>query len=526
MKNKAIIYILFWNCSCIVYGQSFFNIIPEIESIEGQGSCRVLMLGDTSFLVFGHRFDTSYGGSNAKPWFALVTYKGQIQYQYGLKDESYENSFNPSFISLDWSKRELGYGYSGRFLDDKLVPYIFKFKLQTGEIIKSKLIENSAFPGQSLSPAQMIFIKDTFSLLGYNTEMDSTRLFITEADTSFNIFRELRIKAASRKQFPKYFKKEEDGTYTLILDSFRPNEDDWNDYNTSYMRIASNGDLISFKWAPTNLPMSNLLLQAKNVIRNQKGEWVILSHHLDYFPDSCLNCAIQMPYIFSITADFDSLLWETRFFDIPYLIGPYYHVYALTEVADGYIGAGELLRNLNDHPVSGTLIKAGVDGDSLWMKHYIPLEWGENRARVARFYDIKTTPEGTIIATGEVYDDSLKRLFPWILHLDRDGCLVPGCNTISSVDVTVDSKDSIEKFKVYPNPVGEMLYILSKTSSTKPFLLSLVRTDGTVLRSTKLEANEGNQYTLPLMNLPTGSYYILISDPVSGFAETHNIIKL
>lgn len=523
MSIKAFIYIFLWHSCFIANGQSFFNIIPEIESIEGQGSCLAIYNLDNEFLIFGNRYDTSYIGTNAKPWLGRMNYHGELLEQFSLRDFNYLDNFNVARQTYAKFHNNHWYGYSGRFIDSHSTPYIFLLNVLTGEIENSRLLPNMDYPMGKMAPTKMFYKDNKLSLLSYQQDADSTRLYITELDTNLNYLREFRVSSTSRKQFPDYFIREKDGTYTIILDSYVSSNEG---YNLSFLHVSSNGAIIDFRWSPSDHQMSNLLTYAKNVIKDNEGNWILLAHQLINYPDSCLNCAVQIPYISSVTANFDSILWVTRFFDIPHIVGPNYHVYALTQVEDGYIGAGELLKNLNGHPISGTLFKAGLNGDSLWMKHYIPLNWENSRVRVARLYDIKTTPEGTIIAAGEVYDDSLKGLFPWILHLDSDGCLVPGCNTVSSVTTPSETSWTDSKFVMYPNPVSDMLYILSRVTSAEPYLISLVKPDGTVSRSTQFLVNEGSQYTLPLENMPVGSYFIVISDPKTGFVETHNIVKL
>jgi hypothetical protein len=512
--------------SLVAHGQSFFNIIPELESIEGQGSCRILFPDFTDFLVFGHKYDTSYAGSNTKPWFARITYDGEIQEQYPLKDESYDAPFNTSFLSFAEIDSDFWYGYLGRFVNGKSVPYVYKFSIQSGEIVSSKLLPNLEFPSSAIIPVRIIFENSKLILLSYLSESDSTKIFITEVDTSYNLLSEVKIVPTTRKQIPKFIGVQNDGSYFLVLDSYRNEQDNKNQYNTSLMLVSSIGLVDLFRWAPTSLPLSNLLVQAKNVIQNSNGDWVVVGHHLKYYPDSCFNCAVQIPYIFSATPDFDSLLWETRFFDIPFIIGPYYDVFSVTQVADGYIGAGELQGSLEGHPPSGTLFKAGLNGDSIWMKHYIPLNWNAERVKVAKFFDVKTTPDGNIIAVGEVYDDSLKGLFPWILHLDKDGCLVPGCDMISGAESLNHSNAEANRFDVYPNPASDQLYLLSRTSASEPYILQLVAQNGEILRQTKLWAEKEYQYSLSMDQLPAGSYYLVLKSPTGNYSEQHLVIKI
>lgn len=524
-SNRLFTFLFFWHVILVAHGQSFFNIIPELESIKGLGSCRVLYTLDSSFLAFGHRYDTSYGGSDAKPWFGQFFYSGEVNQLFSLKDETYESPFNSSRLSFVRKNNKEWYGYSGRFINGKSTPYIYNLNIESGDILYSKLIPNIDYPTGKMAPARIFYDTDTISLLSYHQDSDSTRLYITELDTLFNVIREFRVESTAHKQFPKYFHRRNDGTYYFILDSTRPAMDNLNEYNSSYLNTTQDGKVIDFKWSPSTIPINNGLGQAKNVIRNENEDWIILGHHMISHPDSCLFCTIQIPYIIAVSADFDSLLWETRFYDIPYFAAPYFNVFALTQVSDGYIGAGELQGNLMEYPPSGVLFKAGLNGDSLWMKHYIPLGWNQDRVRVGKFFDVKTTPAGTIIAAGEVFDDSLRVLFPWLLHLDKDGCLVPGCNLTSSIEEEIETGDAKNNFSIYPNPAGEHIYLLSHISNSDPYMLSLVSSSGSVIKQTTLHAERGYQYTISLENIPAGTYHMILSDR-KGSVESHTVIKL
>ncbi len=525
MSNKVYLLLFLLQYSIIAHGQTFFSIIPELESIEGQGSCRILFPSDSNFIIFGHRYDTSYDGSNAKPWFGQFTLDGQMEVQYSLRDESYESTFNASRLNFAKKKNIVWFGYSGRFINSNSTPYIYKFNIQTGEIISSKLLPNLEYPNSNISPDKIIFHADTISLLSYQQDLDSTRLYITELDTLFNIIREFRIESAARKHFPKYFSRNTDGSYLLISDSKRPIPDNLNSNNISFMHIAANGKIIDFNWSPASIPISNGLVQAKNVIKNGNGDWIILGHHIIFHTDSCLFCAIQIPYILSVTKTFDTLLWQTRFYDIPYLAAPHFDVFAITQVSDGYVGAGELQGNLLEYPPSGILFKTNLNGDSLWMKHYIPLGWNKNRVGIAKFFDIKTSSSNNIIVAGEVSDDSLDILLPWILHLDKDGCLVPGCNLINSSEEDVQANIKEDHFGIFPNPAAEEIYLLSRKSSSEEILVQLVSNAGTIMKKTLFVPEKGFQYTLPLDKIHPGMYHLIFTDQKTMQSESHTFVK-
>jgi hypothetical protein len=189
------------------------------------------------------------------------------------------------------------------------------------------------------------------------------------------------------------------------------------------------------------------------------------------------------------------------------------------------VGSGELQGNLIEYPPSGILFKAALNGDSLWMKHYIPLGWNKNRVRIGKFFDVKTTPGGTIIAVGEVYDDSLKILLPWIVQLDEDGCLVPGCNLINALEDDAQSNVREERFSIFPNPAAEEIYLLSKMTSNYQIAIQLISNTGTFIQKTLFVPEKGFQYTLPLDNILPGMYYLIFTDYQTNQSESHSFIK-
>jgi len=526
MGTKICLFIFFLQYNFIAHGQSFFNINPELESIGGQGRCSVIFPIDSSFLVFGHRYDTSFGGSSSKPWYAKINYDGMMERQFSLRDVAYEDTFNALRLSFAKKDDSIWYGYSGRFINSNSTPYIYKLNIQTGEIISSQVIPNLHFPTDKMAPDKIFYINDTISLLSYHQDSDSTRLYITELDTLFNVIREFRVKSTSEKQFPKYFSRNPDGTYLLVLDSKLSQIDNYSTYNTSYMSLDKNGILVSFKWSPTTFPLSNGLVQAKNVIQDDQGNWIILASNYIKSPDSCYLCSIEHPYIFSVSSNFETLLWETRFIDIPPRIGPYYDIFSITQVEDGYIGSGEFRQlDLIGPTSSGILFKTNHDGDSLWMKHYIPLGWENEQVGFLGFLDVKTTPDGTIIAAGDAYDNFRQALLPWILHLDKDGCLVPGCNLINVLGQDLQTNVNEDRFSIFPNPAVEDIYLLSKMSSNENFLIQLVSNAGSIIKKALFVPEKGFQYTLPLDNIFPGMYHLIFTDPQTMQSESHTFIK-
>src|SRR5690606_278412 len=173
---------------------------------------------------------------------------------------------------------------------------------------------------------------------------------------------------------------------------------------------------------------------------------------------------------------------------------------------------------------SGVLFKAGLNGDSLWMKHYIPIEWDEYRVVYGRFVDIKTTPSGSVIEAEQISDRDLQIIRPWILHIDKDGCLVPGCNLASDTEDRAFT-DHENRFKLYPNPSSSELYLLSAISNTNPVHIQVVSSTGMVIKARDFFPVAGFQYSLPVDDLPPGVYHLILTDKRGNLSESHTFLR-
>ena len=195
----------------------------------------------------------------------------------------------------------------------------------------------------------------------------------------------------------------------------------------------------------------------------------------------------------------------------------------MTKVSDGFVVAGDHLAfDSSLFPPSGVLFKASLQGDSLWMKHYIPLNWEGDRIAWVNFNDVKTTPEGNLVVAGSIADREVQIVRPWILHLDSDGCLVPNCNTVGTKN---DEEKANKQFILYPNPVNHELYLLSSISLNEVIEINIINNNGTILKSTTILPQLGYQYILPLSELSPGTYHLIFCRDNKGILESHSFVK-
>lgn len=526
MKMLFIIFSIISYCLNL-HGQSFFNIQPDAGGNDMQGVCRAIILNDSTFHIIGHRFDTTGPGSNVKPWLGEFDYNGDLTFLSPLIDSTYEKPFSPDKILYAQKDKNIYYIYTRRVIGTPYyTPYIFELNIKTGKILKSKLLPNSIYPEELNGQQSILFGNDTITLCTYVDLGDSIKIYISNFDTLFNELNLIEVKSNIKIQFPKYWSKTiNHGFEVVAIQEFNHGMPDFN-YWFVYYKIDSLGNLIEYKIAPTSIPISNSLALSNCVLRNNKGDWIIEGDNSVFYPDSCLFCAINRPYIFSVSPKFDSLLWETRFYDVPASIEPYYDVYSMTAVVDGYITTASFGKySVTKFPDSGVLFKVSLDGDSMWMKHYIPLDWDEYRVVWTNLVDIKTTPFGSIIAAGEISDRDLKIIRPWILHLDKDGCLIPGCNLVSTEDENkIDAQSDV--FKIYPNPASKEIYLLSTRSFTESVNIRIVSNSGTVIKERSFFPQAGYQYSLPIDELLPDIYYLILTTDNGSHTESHKFVKL
>jgi hypothetical protein len=221
--------------------------------------------------------------------------------------------------------------------------------------------------------------------------------------------------------------------------------------------------------------------------------------------------------------DFKEVRWERKMFDgNAHSSETLYFLNSISEVSNGYVFAGS-----TDGPTgiqnSGFLGKVGFSGDSLWLKHYIPLEWDTFQARWFFFQDIKTTPFGNIVVGGHGSDRYTARVLPWILHLDKDGCLEPGCNTVSTDNIQGLNDITIT---IFPNPANNYCSVHVKTShsaSSHPEFI-LLSSSGQVIKRTRLAGNDV-EFLLDLKNFPGGVYFAQILDKGVQLASKEFVVS-
>ncbi len=499
-------------------GQSTFNILPELDGQITRGTCRAIIADSNSIKIIGTRVDPNL----YKPFLARINYQGELLSASPLFDSLFSLASDIDLAFFRQKKEDRYYIYARR----NFMPVLLEWNTISGEILRSKQIPNPIYPDEINGQGSFYYdAENTITLLSFIDFYDTVMTYITLLDTLFNVTDFIEVDHIAQSHYPYAIKRNPDGTFSIIGDAIYKN-DEGDEYIENYfLKVDSTGHTMEYRNPPTPLRFSFLYGYVRTVLEDSNGNWIIAAHVQGDPSDSCYQCYDYFVYIYSVTADFDSLLWATRFYDIPYPNATDYRVLSLTIMNDGYVASGAFFGNeAGVSSSSGVLFKTSITGDSVWIRHYIPLGWGNERVQYANLVDVKATPFGTIVATGEVKDKDLGIVRPWIIQMDSLGCLVPGCDIVSTAEENTKNTHA-DYFIIYPNPVSEELYLLSTITSNDPVNIRVVSNDGIVVKTKDFAPQSGYQYVLPIGDLQPGAYHLVLTNRKMNQIESHTFIR-
>jgi len=184
-------------------------------------------------------------------------------------------------------------------------------------------------------------------------------------------------------------------------------------------------------------------------------------------------------------------------------------------VNNDIVAAGRLYEGPGPTIERGLLARFSSAGDSLWMYRYFYQDPFMTTGQ-GQFFDLLPLNDGSTIATGTTRNPVGQPYPPgysqdtWVVKVDADGCIVPGCN---NVGITEQATNLLGAISIWPNPAHGQTTVqltLPPGVANGPFELTLVATDGRVVRRERIAGN--GEHRLALDGLPAGMYYIHVAD--------------
>ncbi|MBP6513422.1 MAG: T9SS type A sorting domain-containing protein [Bacteroidia bacterium] len=507
-----------------VYSQSFFSITPDFGGDKGEGKIFNIIPLENNIKVIGAIHVDTVPGFDGGTWQTLNTfsYDGELLETKILIDSSYSRGFTYFKRRIAFKNDSICYIYDRRNLNGpSLNSYLFELNYLTGQILRSKIIYDtiSSFIGFAPNDVSVdtdgnIFLFNVFDSFAPTPQM------LTVLNSNFRVVHQSLLENYNRDNITKYTETDSNGNIVMLGVSLGTPTSVWWESKLFKQVIDKNYNTIEFKLAPSSLDQTITGYESYPIIRSKSGDWIFATQVIKATND-CQECWVGIPYIVSVSSDFSKVKWETRLFEGNINSSkPLVFIRSITEVADGYIFLGFSDDELGIK-TSGLIGKTSLNGDSLWIKHVIPLTWDTTRAFYFQMNDIKTTPEGNILIGGFVSDGYNQIIVPWLAHMDKDGCMEPGCNIVSTKDQLAEDG---QYFAVSPNPATSFISVRSLRNFTENCVLSIYAINGTLAMRKEFTPQADYDYYIDIPKIVTGQYILSIDSPTKGKLFSKKII--
>lgn len=518
MRKTLLIFIVSMLMIDFIHAQYFSKIIDH--DTFGQCQHYSVFPRQDYIYVIGDYQDSSR--SNLIPFWTKFDYNGNRIGFDTLWDPLYDYRFIANSVFHFYNDSDsISYLLQHRFVNDTgaYLSYILKMNIQTGKILKTNTFIDDTF-GIAIS-LNYDSTKNSL-LLGTFSYDDPNKIEILELNKELKLFNRIIIKENENKRIvPLWIKRLSDSLYQIVGIS----HDRQNIYTSRMTQwiIDINGDIITTKLLNSSVPVSRYLLPDRTIHQRKDGDFVMApDFYVGYYNNIKIDNFFSHPI--RVSSNFDTIRWEIMMYNK-----------AETEIQSPYHFYWELISTKHDSEyivlgqgssTYGTMIlyKFSYNGDSLWYKRYIPGDAVKDSLGWVSGSQIAVSPRGGLVVVGALYDDRYKRIRSYIIHLDDDGCLIPGCNEVVT---TQDLKlGKTKPFKIFPNPFTEQLQILSRWHEAGPLHFQLIDLNGKIVWSSTHYCQSGDQLFWSLESVPAGNYILQITDGNKKILQAEKLIRI
>ena len=272
------------------------------------------------------------------------------------------------------------------------------------------------------------------------------------------------------EEWMKSFIKLNDNAFAIgggiAYDQPNSSENDWS--KSRIMVIDSLGDI---QWDWTSEEEYNYINQwGLNAADN--GSWVFINALIHYPWGTSGNYEFRLRFI-----EIDSLgqVVHEKFFS-PFFYSTKWVYDMIPDGHGNWVAAGEsdVDYSNGDYGVAAWTIKFSPEGDTLWTRKDSVI-WNSNIGFGEAIQGgIIALSSGSTIGAGytNYFGDTYARSYPFLIKLDKDGCIIPGCRPPVSTTTT----QYIPEIEVYPNPTTGQIYVRAES----PFSLEVYDASGKV----------------------------------------------
>jgi len=480
---------------------------------------------DSLIFAFGYSADTTYPRINGTAFY-VFNWTGELLKYFHIKDDTTYNFFYPEGI-VSWDGETFYTGFNNFYQQQSILKYnrftnkqevleITNSSIKNGDILRSNLV--STLNGELI----------TASEIAIDSTMYNYRIQVTKVDTNGNIKWQRIVGNNPINGFQNHcFSCYTDSIGNIFVGV------DYNDnlglgweaqYQSILYKLDSGGSVIdtyASKLSKTGFNTiydivkandSFIYLCSDNNYNNTRYPFNNLGFGAIQVLDSNLNFKRHIPLDFrdsyggpAFSNSFEKIIQSND--------------------NRGLILGGSL-------PVTRDTLMFLTDSiyklDSILGQHFLlnliqirdnKVEWRRVfRIRSGKdngfLYDIKSCPKGGyIIAAASFLGDAYEKYgdpywMPWLLRVDDDGCLIPGCGTVNNQNIEVE-----DQIKIYPNPASNYIVLLNSSSEKTHY--QIVSIDGKIIDDF-YSMIQGEQIVIPIQNYQPGTYFIIAESKIGS----------
>lgn len=285
--------------------------------------------------------------------------------------------------------------------------------------------------------------------------------------------------------------------------------------------IDKYGNIVKETFSPTD--QSKYYIQLIDSLWNGANDFIVDSNNYIIATSQAIELYqpqrhLYIPAIVNLSID-GHINWDVKIESFRNVISDFFRIIK-SNSNDGYIVVGESIDSLNSSSNNSALIsKISNSGELIWRRYYT--YWNESGAP-SSFYDITSAKDGGYYIIGESFDlldTTQAKSKAWLLKVDSFGCLVPGCQTINSINLEIPT---VLNALVYPNPISDSnlnLYI-GEFASSQSLSICLLDLNGVAIQSWDIVHMLPTTHILKIKNINPGIYLLQIKSEFEIYTTT------
>lgn len=524
-----------------VMGQDYFSKVYKVyEDSTGNENIwpnyLVSILPTDSFIyAFGYSADTSYVDIYGTAFY-IFDQRGELLEYYHMKESGAYNYFSPRGI-VTWD----GITFYTSFNHHYKHHSILKFNRKTKEQIVFE-IENTLQPGSYIAAFEDLISTVDGGLIKANLIVIDTTLYhhkiqVTKIDTTGLI---LWTTILGKEPVNGYNNRceacysDQQGNVYVGIAYTNSDRGIKGSYQNLFYKLDPSGNIVNSNFS--NLARTGIC-NMYDIVQDEKSWFYISADYNENEP--------QYPYAnkgYGMILVYDSSMHLIKQKSLNFLAAftsGYAYLHSFEKIIQSSDDNGFIIGG-NSYKIDTTLkwndttqiwdtsrtthrcIQMAKFDDQLnflWRRHFrIRLEKDEGY-----LYDLKAHPNGGyMIAASSYKDDAYEEdkeayWMPWLLKVDEEGCIIPGCNVVRTLQ-----EDSVLDFLLFPNPAGD--YVVIQNQNKSPVVFTICTMEGKIMDQFKSQFDQEQIICLVRTYLP-GNYIVKCEDN-TGNTKTGIFVKL